>query len=80
MLTDTTIRDIAGDHGVTPAQVVIRWQLQMGVSTIPKSVNPDRIHENADVFGFSLSTDDMTAMEALDDGDRIGPDPDNRDF
>lgn len=80
VLTDTTIRDIAGDHGVTPAQVVIRWQLQMGVSTIPKSVNRDRIHENADVFGFSLSTDDMTAMEALDDGDRIGPDPDNRDF
>jgi len=80
VLADPTIVKIAAERGVTPAQVVIRWQLQLGIATIPKSVTKSRIHENADVFGFSLSSDQMVEMEELDSGDRVGPDPDNRDF
>lgn len=80
VLSDLTIERIASEVGATPAQVVIRWQLQSGISTIPKSVKQHRIHENGDVFGFSLTDAQMEAMAALDAGDRIGPDPDKRDF
>lgn len=80
VLSDPTIGSIASDLDVTPAQVVIHWQLQSGISTIPKSVKKHRIHENSDVFGFSLSDAQMESMAGLDSGDRIGPHPDNRDF
>jgi diketogulonate reductase-like aldo/keto reductase len=66
---------IAQRHGVTPAQVAIRWELQLGVVTIPKSVHDARIDANADVFDFALSDAEMSAIDALDTGGRIGPDP-----
>ena len=72
----------SGDHGDrrahdrTPGQVVIRWHLQIGNVVFPKSVTPERIEENFDVFGFHLSESEMAEIESLDAGDRIGPDPD----
>jgi diketogulonate reductase-like aldo/keto reductase len=80
VLSDETIERIASELGVTPAQLVIHWQLQSGIATIPKSVKRHRIHENADVFGFSLGEAHMEAIAALDSGDRIGPHPDHLDF
>ncbi|MDX6722653.1 MAG: 2,5-diketo-D-gluconate reductase [Solirubrobacteraceae bacterium] len=77
VLDDPTITRIAADHGKTPGQVVIRWHLQLGNVVIPKSVTPERIAQNFDVFGFELSDDDMAAIEALDRGHRTGPDPDH---
>ena len=76
MLDDPTITGIAEAHGKTPGQVVIRWHLQLGNVVIPKSVTPERIIENFDVFNFNLSTDQMAAIDALDAGERTGPDPD----
>lgn len=76
VLDDLTIIEIADAHNRTPGQVVIRWHLQLGNVVIPKSVTPDRIAENFDVFSFELSDDEMDAIEALDAGDRTGPDPD----
>ncbi|MEV2211463.1 aldo/keto reductase [Streptomyces sp. NPDC050997] len=71
------IVDIAGKYGVTPAQVVLRWHLQIGNVVIPKSVTPERIRQNLDVFGFELSDDDIAAITGLDTGTRTGPDPDS---
>jgi diketogulonate reductase-like aldo/keto reductase len=75
-LEQPTIAAIADAHGVTPGQVVIRWHLQLGNVVIPKSVTQERIEQNFDVFGFSLSEDEMLAIEQLDAGHRTGPDPD----
>ncbi|HET7399755.1 MAG TPA: aldo/keto reductase [Intrasporangium sp.] len=75
VLRDPTVAAIADKHGVTPAQAIIRWQLQIGNVVIPKSVTPARIAENADVFGFELDGDDLRGFEALDRGVRTGPDP-----
>jgi 2,5-diketo-D-gluconate reductase A len=75
-LSDPAVTEIARTHGKTPAQVVIRWHLQLGNVVIPKSVTPSRIRENFEVDGFSLSEEDMEALAALDRPDgRIGPDP-----
>ena len=76
VLEEQAIRDIAEQHSRTPGQVVIRWHLQLGNIVIPKSVTPERIVENFDVFGFELSEEEMASIEALDAGERIGPDPD----
>jgi diketogulonate reductase-like aldo/keto reductase len=76
VLDDPVLVDVAGRHGVTAGQVVLRWHLQLGHVVFPKSVTPARIEENFDVFGFTLTDDEMTAIEALDRGDRTGPDPD----
>jgi len=75
VLDSGTIETIAASHGRTPAQVVLRWHLQLGNVAIPKSVTPERIHENFEVFDFELSEDDMDAIERLDAGQRTGPDP-----
>ena len=72
---DPVIGEIAAAHGKSPAQVMLRWHLQEGRSAIPKSVNPDRIAANFDVFGFELSAADLAAIDALDTGVRGGPDP-----
>ncbi|WP_326574756.1 MULTISPECIES: aldo/keto reductase [unclassified Streptomyces] len=66
---------IAQKHGRTPAQVVLRWHLQLGNVVIPKSVTPSRIKENIEVFDFSLDTEDIAAISALNEDRRIGPDP-----
>ncbi len=63
-------------HRRTPAQVILRWHLQIGNVVIPKSVTPSRIAENLDVFGFALDASDIATIEAMDKGARIGPDPD----
>jgi 2,5-diketo-D-gluconate reductase A len=76
-LRHSTIRDIAKRVGRTPAQVVIRWHLQIGNIVIPKSTTPARIEENFDVFDFELSAEDVEAIEGLDAGNRLGPDPDH---
>jgi 2,5-diketo-D-gluconate reductase A len=75
-LQDPAIVEIAREHGRTPAQTIIRWHLQLGNVVIPKSVTPARIVENIDVFDFELSDEQMAAIESLDAGARIGPDPD----
>ena len=75
-LDDQAIAQIAETHGKTPAQVVIRWHLEVGNVVIPKSVTPERIEQNFDVFDFHLSPSEIEAIEALDTGQRIGPDPD----
>jgi len=76
VLDDPVIVEIAQTHDKTPGQVVIRWHLQLGNVVIPKSVTPARIEQNIDVFDFHLSASEMEAIEALDAGRRIGPDPD----
>jgi 2,5-diketo-D-gluconate reductase A len=75
LLQDTGIRAIAQDHGKTPAQVVIRWHLQNGNIVFPKSRRETRLRENFAVFDFSLSPGQMAAIDQLDAGQRIGPDP-----
>jgi 2,5-diketo-D-gluconate reductase A len=75
LLSDETIAAVAADHGRTPAQVILRWHLQLGNVVIPKSVTPERIRENFELFDFELGEDEMSAIGALDSGARIGPDP-----
>ena len=69
----------AAAHAKTPAQIVLRWHLQHGLSVIPKSLRPARIAENFDIFDFELASDDIAAIDALDTGRRAGPDPDRVD-
>jgi len=76
VLDEPVITEIAERVGKTPAQVVIRWHLQIGNVVIPKSVTPERIEQNIDVFDFELTEQDLAAIAALDAGGRIGPDPD----
>ncbi|HZE50677.1 MAG TPA: aldo/keto reductase [Jatrophihabitantaceae bacterium] len=76
VLTDPVLTAIAERLGVTSAQVVLRWHLQLGNIVIPKSVTPARIAENFDVFGFELSEADLKRIATLDGGRRTGPDPD----
>lgn len=80
LLTHPTITAVARGAGRTPAQVLIRWHLQIGNIVIPKSVNPTRIASNFDVFDFELSPDEMASIATLDDGTRLGPDPRTFDF
>lgn len=66
---------IARKHGRTPAQIVLRWHVQLGNIAIPKSVTPSRIKENIEVFDFSLDDEDLAAISALNEDRRLGPDP-----
>ena len=70
LLTDETIAAIAGAHGVSAAQVILRWDLQRGVVVIPGSSNPDHIRENLDLFGFELTPEEMDQIAALDRGEK----------
>jgi 2,5-diketo-D-gluconate reductase A len=79
VLDDPAITDIARAHGKTPAQVVLRWHLQLGNVVIPKSVTPRRIEENLDVFDFELGERELEEIEHVDRGERTGPDPDRFD-
>jgi 2,5-diketo-D-gluconate reductase A len=76
LLDDPTIEEIAARHGRSPAQVVLRWHVQLGNVVIPKSVTPSRIEENFSLFDFELSDDDMDKLSELSRGERTGPDPD----
>ena len=76
VLDDPAIVEIARSHARTPGQIVIRWHLQIGNVVIPKSVTPERIVENFDVFDFGLNDEEMRAIDELDAGRRTGPDPD----
>ncbi len=75
VLDDPTIGSIAEAHGKSPAQVCIRWSIQLGNVVIPRSGNPERITSNIDVFDFELTGDQMDAINALNDGTRFRPDP-----
>ena len=77
LLDDPAIEKIASGHGRTPAQVVLRWHIQLGNIVIPKSVTPSRIEENFQVFDFELSNAQMRRLSELDRGERTGPDPDS---
>lgn len=74
------LAELAEKYGKSPAQIVIRWDLENQVVTIPKSVTPERIRQNADVFDFSLSAEDVERISALNENKRFGPDPDNFNF
>jgi diketogulonate reductase-like aldo/keto reductase len=74
-LEDPVIAGIAAAHGKSPAQVMLRWHLQQGRAVVPKSVKPQRIAENFDVFDFDLSTEQLAAIDRLDTDRRGGPDP-----
>ena len=76
VLEDETIRNLAEKSGKTPAQVILRWHIQLGTIVIPKSVTPSRIRENLDVLDFELADEDMDRLAWLDSGTRVGPDPD----
>jgi len=80
IINDPELAVIADAHGVTVAQVVLRWMLQRGIVTLPKSITPSRIAENRDVYDFELTDDEVAAINAMDRDDRVGPDPGNFDF
>jgi 2,5-diketo-D-gluconate reductase A len=71
------IVDMAATHRRSPAQIVLRWHVQLGNVPIPKSANPGRMAQNLDVFNFALSDEEMAALSALDRGNRLGGDPDH---
>jgi 2,5-diketo-D-gluconate reductase A len=75
LLDEKAIIRLAESHGKTPAQVILRWHLQLGNVVIPKSVTPERIRENIDLFDFELSAGELAAIGNLDSGSRIGPRP-----
>ncbi|MET0700362.1 MAG: aldo/keto reductase [Mycobacterium sp.] len=76
-LKDPVIAQLADAHGKTPAQVMLRWHLQQGRQSIPKSVTPSRIAENFDIFDFELTAAQLAAIDALDTGIRGGPAPED---
>jgi 2,5-diketo-D-gluconate reductase A len=75
LLVNETISAVAARHDRTPAQVILRWHLQLGNVVIPKSATPKRIRENFEIFDFELTDEDVTEIAALDVGQRIGPEP-----
>ncbi|WP_166244202.1 aldo/keto reductase [Paenibacillus turpanensis] len=79
-LDQQVLQTIAQKYSKSVAQVILRWDLQNGVVTIPKSITPSRIEENSKVFDFELSDDDMEAIDGLNQNHRFGPDPDNFNF
>ena len=77
---ELTVQKLPEKHRKSPAQSVRRGTLQLGVVTIPKSARQDRIAENADIFDFALTKEDMQLLNALGEGKRLRPDPNNFDF
>ncbi len=80
LLDEAVLKEIGEKHGKSSAQVILRWHLQNGTIIIPKSVHENRIKENADLFDFELSTEEMSKVDGLNKDERFGPDPDNFDF
>jgi diketogulonate reductase-like aldo/keto reductase len=77
VLTDPVVQACAAEHGRTPAQIILRWHMQLGNIAIPKASSEARIRENLNIFGFELSSRDMEALAGLDRGQRTGSHPDN---
>jgi len=75
LLDNAKIGSVAEERGKTPAQVLIRWSIQLGNVVIPRSSSPERIRSNLDVFDFELTDDEMATLNGLDDGTRFRPDP-----
>lgn len=80
LLDNQVLQEIANKYNKSVAQVILRWDLQNGVVTIPKSIKEHRIIENSTVFDFELTKDDMERIDGLNQNHRVGPDPDNFDF
>ncbi|TKI57817.1 aldo/keto reductase [Brevibacillus antibioticus] len=80
LLDNPVLKEIADKHHKSIAQVILRWDLQNGVVTIPKSTKEHRIVENASVFDFELTKEEMDLIDGLNQNHRVGPDPDNFDF
>lgn len=80
LLDHSLLNQIGEKYGKSPAQVMIRWDLQHGVVSIPKSSNPERIRENGSVFDFELTKEEMEQIDGLNRNERVGADPDNFDF
>lgn len=80
LLEHPLLQDIAAKYGKSPAQVILRWDLQNGIVTIPKSVTPQRIRENADLYDFELTSDEIEQINGLNENKRFGSDPDNFNF
>jgi len=80
LLDDPVLNELAAKYGKSVAQIILRWDLQHGVITIPKSTKEHRIIENARLFDFELSGEDMERIDGLNENRRVGPDPDNFDF
>lgn len=80
LLDESSLVQIGSKYGKTPAQVIVRWHLQHDLTVIPKSVTPERIALNADVFDFELSPEDMKQIDSLNLNQRTGADPDNFNF
>ena len=80
LLDNIELQEIADNYGKSVPQVILRWDLQNGVITIPKSTKEHRIAENATVFDFELTADDMKNIDSLNRNRRVGRDPDNFDF
>lgn len=76
LLSAPAVVEVAGEHGVAPAQVVLRWHLQNGLVPLVKSTSPERMRQNLDVFGFELTTQQLARLASLDGDGRRGPDPD----
>ncbi len=80
LLDNSTLQTIADKHGKSIAQVLLRWDIQSGIVTIPKSINKERIVQNADIYDFELSDEEMKQIDDLNEDRRFGADPDNFDF
>ena len=80
VVNEPTLNELANKYNKTPAQIVLRWDLQNDVVVIPKSVNENRIKENSNIFDFEISEEDMKKIDALNINKRYGPDPDNFHF
>ncbi|MCL1995234.1 MAG: aldo/keto reductase [Defluviitaleaceae bacterium] len=80
LVEDTTILEVAKNHNKTPAQIILRWDIQQDIVTIPKSANSGRMKSNLEIFDFELTQEEMSAITALNKDMRTGPDPDNFTF
>jgi 2,5-diketo-D-gluconate reductase A len=76
VLHEPVVAALAERYGRTPAQIVLRWHMELGLVTVPKSSNPERLRQNLDIFDFSLAPEDVAAISALDRGDAAGADSD----
>jgi diketogulonate reductase-like aldo/keto reductase len=80
LVNDERLKKMGAKYGKSAAQVILRWDLQRGIITIPKSVHKDRIISNADIYDFELTQEDMAIMNAMNENKRVGADPDNFNF